>query len=215
MREGSVKTKREKLPDARTKIWSAIRMLKKFDFDDLERVTEQSYPHVRRYVRRLLAAGYLRLTAKVNQAGHNEYRLVRDTGPLPPMPRRNTAQVFDANNGQTYAEDLGPTARDKAWEFMRQGKPFRLADLIERGVQQANAYKFLAGLLEAGYLKQVQPTRPGPGGSPATYQLIRDTGELAPVVQRNGSVYDPNLEEGDGEDEPMCGVSEAKRAAKH
>lgn len=190
-----LKRNREKLPDARQKIWQAIRFLKKFTFEELEATTEQSYPHVRRYVRRLLGAGYLRLVESVKEAGRNEYRLIRDTGPLPPLPRRNLAAVYDPNNQQTYQESLGPTARDLAWQFMRQRTPFQLADLLRLGMQQANAYKYLAGLIEAGYLTQTAACKPGPGGSPAEYLLLRDTGELAPVVQRSGDVYDPNLDE--------------------
>ncbi len=204
MKQGGVKERREKVPEARSKIWSAIRYLKSFSLEDIESTTHQSYPHVRRYVKRLMDAGYLRLVQQ-GKGGQqiNHYRLARDTGPLPPMPRRNLTQVYDPNTKQTYGEQAVPSARQLAWEFMREGGEFCFTHLEAVGMQKANALKYLGALLEAGYLYQVQPTRFGPGGSPARYKILRDTGAVAPVVQRNGDVFDPNLElefEGDADE---------------
>lgn len=196
MKEGSVKERRDKLPDARSRIWGAIRYLRKFTLEDLEEGTGQSYPHVRRYVRRLLDAGYLKLVCEARGGrATNVYRLVRDTGSLPPIPRRNLAQVYDANTRQVFEEGRKPTGRQLAWDLMRRDGEFTSSDLVQAGLQRPNALKYLAGLTEAGYVQQVQVMKPGPGGLPAVYRLIRDTGVLAPVVQRNGDVFDPNLEE--------------------
>lgn len=201
MKEGGIKLQREKEPEARSKIWSAVRYLKRFSLEDLETTTHQSYPHVRRYVRRLLESGYLRLVEEGKGGKQiNVYRLVRDTGPKAPMPRRNVPEVFDPNTKQTFREEGKATGRELAWELMRRGEEFSCKDLVAAGLQQANALKYLAGLLEAGYLYQVKPTKFGPGGAPATYRILRDTGALAPVVQRNGEVFDPNLQE-EGSDE--------------
>jgi hypothetical protein len=194
-----LRMQRASLPDARTKIWSAIRFMKRFTFEELEQTTEQSYPHVRRYVRRLLDAGYLRLVSQAKgRDSCNCYRLIRDTGPLPPIPRDNLPQTFDPNNGETYAEDSKATARDMGWALMRLGQDFTSVDLVEVGMQRANALKYLAGLLESGHLKQISPAKFGPGGCPAIYRLVLDTGAAAPIIQRDGSVFDPNLPDLEG-----------------
>ncbi|MBE9102800.1 hypothetical protein [Vacuolonema iberomarrocanum] len=189
---------RTTLPEGRRKLWGAMRFARHFTLEDLTTTTECSYPNARRYVRRLLGAGYLRLQHEARGAGdQNQYFLCRDTGPHPPIPRFKTRDVFDPNTDEVFPEQFGETARDRAWKLIRDGHPFELRDLIEEGVQRANAFKYLAGLIEGGIITQIRYAKPGPGGWMAEYQLVKDLGPKTPVVQRNGSVYDPNTEDDD------------------
>lgn len=184
---------RTKIPEGRRKLWQAMRISKRFSLEELMLITDCSYPNTRRYVRRLLGAGYLRLLHEAKGAGEeNTYLLIRNSGPKPPIPRKNTQTVYDENTGETHTEAFGETARDRAWKLIREGHAFSLEDLKAEGLQQANAYKYLACLLEAGVIAQTRATKPGPGGWPANYQLIHDLGPLAPVEQRNGGLFDPN-----------------------
>jgi len=190
---GATRRNRSELPEGRRKIWAGIRLLRQFDFDELGEVTEVSYPHMRRYVRRLLGAGYLRLVEEAKGAETvNRYLLVRDSGPEPPIPRHNTQDVWDPNLDKEFAESFGQTARDRAWHLIREGLPFSRADLETEGLQKANAFKYLACLLEAGVICQTRFRKPGPNGWAAEYQIIRDLGEKAPVEQRQGGLFDPN-----------------------
>lgn len=204
-RKGDRTLNRDVQPEGRGKIWAAIRFLKRnITLEDLESVTGQSYPNVRRYVRRLQLAGYLRLDGQSNtqQGKCNVYRLVRNSGRLAPIPQFETNTVYDPNTKETFAEEGRWTAQDAAWEFARRGEPFTTFDLQKAArMQRANALKWVAALEKAKYLEVVEPLKTGPGGHPAKYRLVKDTGCVAPKVRRSGKVVDANLEmeTGDGD----------------
>lgn len=50
----------------------------------------------------------------------------------------------------------------------------------------------MRALCKAGYLRVVQPRRLGVAGGDAVYQLLRDSGPLAPRIGKQG-LLDPNL----------------------
>ena len=199
--KGSRTVQRTEVPEGREKVWRAIRYLKKFSIEDIESTTHQSYPNVRRYLRRLAAAGYVRLLNQAKGGTVHFYQLVRDTGPLPPIPQFEVKATFDPNNGQTYPEAGRITGRDLGWQVMQSLERFGVMDLVAAGMQKANAYKYLNGLVKAGYLLAVQEPTTGPLAVAGVYRLIKNTGESAPIVTRGGTVYDPNLDEGEDADE--------------
>ena len=61
----------------------------------------QSPSNLQKYCMKLVASGYLRLTGGC-QGWDKTYRMVRDTGPMPPVVRRDGASVFDPNIRQEY-----------------------------------------------------------------------------------------------------------------
>lgn len=87
-------------------LWSAMRGLKTFSTVDLaaHSTTETvavSVEGARSYATALLAAGYLKVERKaVPGKCDATYRLIRNTGPVPPMLRRVEA-VVDLNTGAT------------------------------------------------------------------------------------------------------------------
>ncbi|MEO1208253.1 MAG: hypothetical protein AAFX78_01800 [Cyanobacteria bacterium J06638_20] len=192
--KGQKKRQRQGATDERRRMWSVIRMLRRFDLNELEEASDCAYPTVRRFVRPLMLSGILALEHEAR--GHedrNRYRLAKDLGPEPPIVRSDYSAVFDVNSQTEFVIEAGETARDRAWALMREGEAFELRDLVELGVQKHNGLKFIGALIEAGYLTLVRARKPGPGGYSAAYQLIRDTGERTPVVKRSGAVEDPNL----------------------
>jgi predicted transcriptional regulator len=185
-------TRQRQQPEGRTLIWRAIRFLRQFDLEELESTSGQSHANVQKYVLRLAKAGYLRLTTKADgQPGKaNTYRLIRNTGQFPPMPEK-TGGVFDLNLNQVFGDEflLSPeTGRCKAWEKMRQSDTFTVAELATV-MSLSGARAFVGRLNACGYLERIEAH----GGEYYRYRLVRDTGPSCPIVKRQGSIYDPNL----------------------
>lgn len=87
-----------------TAMWRAMRVRKVFDAEQIQTDSaagdvSMSLGTVKTYFKRLKAAGYLGVATKAhNGGGLTVYRLVKDTGPLPPAITR-TQIVFDRNTG--------------------------------------------------------------------------------------------------------------------
>lgn len=90
--------------DARGQAWTTMRILRTFSLPDLERSAEISESNAKKYVQRLLKVGYLQLVQqRINGSREcNVYCLVRNFGPLAPVPRRD-GTVFDPNINKLYA----------------------------------------------------------------------------------------------------------------
>ena len=96
-------------PKGRTSLhnmWHAMRGLKAFTLQDIAawgttEAVQVSLDSARSYASALLEAGYLRVERKAVPGRHDAiYRLIKNTGPVPPMLRRVEA-VVDLNTGST------------------------------------------------------------------------------------------------------------------
>jgi hypothetical protein len=99
--------------DARQRAWAQMRFRQRFTAADIMEVTSIGKDNLKKFLRRLLKAGYLREVQPRKSGvamGYAVYRLVRNTGPKRPLPWEN-GQVYDQNNGETYGE---PDIRLKA-----------------------------------------------------------------------------------------------------
>lgn len=84
-------------------------------------------------------------------------------------------------------------ARNVIWQTMRKLRRFTSADLVAVAeANRDNVRKYVAALAEAQYLRCVEPRRYGPAGGHAVWQLVRNTGPVAPRVSTDG-LYDYNL----------------------
>lgn len=87
---------------ARGKIWKAMRMLREFTSRDLLAVCEfeeKKIGSVQAYLSMLNRVGYVRM----NRAGMaRSYRLIRNTGPLPPMFLRAHTVFYDQNTNEEF-----------------------------------------------------------------------------------------------------------------
>lgn len=84
-------------------------------------------------------------------------------------------------------------ARGRCWQAMRILRRFTAADICataEAGARNVNIY--LQVLTRAGYLRVLQPQRPGVTGGHIVYLLVRNTGPYAPRVRSGGVLWDPN-----------------------
>ncbi len=89
-------------------LWNSMRRLKQFSARDLAAHSTTSHVevpenHAKVYCSHLLAAGYLKVVQKAAPPKRAAiYRLIRDTGPVPPKTQR-IHQVYDPNTGETHA----------------------------------------------------------------------------------------------------------------
>lgn len=91
----------------RARLWSAMRILKKFTLGEiLILASEARASSARRYVRALADAGYLREMPRrergtaLTSPGFKRWHLVRDTGPVAPVWRTTRGDVYDINLGR-------------------------------------------------------------------------------------------------------------------
>lgn len=100
--------------DGRQRIWSAIRVLKRFDRKHAEMTSEQNRRSVEDYLNCLLRAGYIRRLHPANSVVGTlaEYQVVRNTGRKAPIVRHGRREdirfreVFDPNTGAVH--DISP-----------------------------------------------------------------------------------------------------------
>jgi len=83
----------------RARAWAVIRKLRVFTIARLVRLTDANYDNLKRYIRALADAGYLR--AEGHEMGSVRWRLVRDTGPLPPV-MKTVRYIYDPNTGEEH-----------------------------------------------------------------------------------------------------------------
>jgi len=131
---------------------------------------------------------------------------------------RGCYQLTDMGK-QAQAEGLviksgprGPIPRLKArrksmtvrlWRSMRMHQKFSINDLLIDSVRDEKtgrdmASRYLRGLEQAGYVFRLQVKAPGTSLTSngfVRWSLIRDTGPQAPVLRRDGTVFDPNTQE--------------------
>lgn len=82
------------------RIWQSMRVLVRFDSNELVITTEANDRTVSSFLRALHKAGYVRMIKR--QAGgrigsRHIYQLIRDSGPLAPVVRQDGSGVWDQN----------------------------------------------------------------------------------------------------------------------
>lgn len=97
-------------------MWKAIRQLRLFEVTQLAIATETSRPAALRFTRELRRCGYISLIPR------QKYRLVRNTGPKPPVLIRKTSGfligMWDRNEDKAYGVD-GKPAPENFWPTWR------------------------------------------------------------------------------------------------
>lgn len=135
------------------RVWQSMRIMRQFSRSDLVATAEAGVTGVERYVRALLGAGYVRLVqARVSgrPGSRDRFALVRDSGPLAPIARRDGSGVFDPNTQQAWSPSGRPLAEQalKAGMSLAQREALRLA-LQNDGAVKAS-FEALAGLSRMG-----------------------------------------------------------------
>lgn len=105
-------------PDGlRDRAWRVLRIRRKASVPELvglllnadspEDQIKRAHDNLSKYLRQLLLAGYLtemrrEAPTTLTSNGAKRFLLVRDTGPLPPIPQIAAKTVFDQNEGKQY-----------------------------------------------------------------------------------------------------------------
>lgn len=167
--------------EGRQSVWGAIRAQDGlFSARDIRVATDVHDRTIRSYLNCLTAGGILE---------HHEtedgfrWRLVNDEGAY--APRLNS-------RGERVTQGMGV---EQMWRTMRKLKEFTSRELAlaastdDVGVSNGSAQKYCSMLLSCGYLICLEKAT---FERQATYRLVRNSGPLAPQIQRVKRVFDPN-----------------------
>lgn len=103
-----------------------------------------------------------------------------------------------AQRGPKYQPKVATAAatrngRTRMWTAMRIGRRFTAQDVAAAAeAPLRSTRKYINALIRVGYVRMVKATT-GSVGDYSIYQLLKDTGPLAPRIHNDGSVLDPNL----------------------
>lgn len=175
----------EPKPQGMDGVWAEIRRLNIFTKREIHDNTDIHNKTITDYMQRLMAGGYIEEHSTYQDSGR--YVLVRDAGVHPPRIRLNGQPVTQGKGTQNM------------WRSMRMLGQFTPRDIMAHSttdtvtVTEATAKSYCSMLLKAQYLRVVQ--KAVPGRRQATYKFVRNTGPLAPQIQRVKQVFDPNIGE--------------------
>lgn len=109
----TAKARKQKGSNLRLRVWRVMSVKQKFTIDELLSVAakgeeKNARNNVQQYLRHLYRAGYLRELRRapgdaLTSNGFKRYQIIRHTGPLAPIPRKNG--VFDRNTGELHERD--------------------------------------------------------------------------------------------------------------
>ena len=183
----------------RDRIWSAVRALDRFTFDDIADYVVKHAPEearvrrieeatIKTYIKSLVAAGFV---DELNPLAKDRYEKARFT--LTQDVGVHAPRLTKAGKPVTQG-----AARLAMWRTMRRLARFTRRELAAKAsteatpIHEEDAKTYVHYLAKAGYLAVVQPGR---ARHMAVYAFVRsrDSGPLAPQIQRVRHVYDPNL----------------------
>lgn len=167
----------------RQKIWSAIRAFQYFSIPEIAEICEVSLDATRKYVWMLRRHGYI--TWQEGDHGNMNFYLVRDTGGMAPAER--TGSLKDGNlAGRVEDQSL------RLWNAIKAMKSWdchALAAMAQVPYNTASRYSRCLAAFEYARCEQrdsrIRDSR-------NQYQLIRETGAIAPLFLEDGTVFDAN-----------------------
>lgn len=171
----------------RQRVWEAMRKNPAgITLYALARVAQVDDNTVLSYLRCLIAGGYVERNGRTYN--DSTYTLLRDVGAEAPKLNRD---------GTPNTQGRGVEAM---WRSLRILREIDADELVEstkdcgEPVSLATARSYIAWLYKAEYLVLITPAS---HGHSARYRLTRggDTGPRAPMIQRIGQVFDPNVSE--------------------
>lgn len=176
-----------RVPRGHQGFWEEICKRVRFTVPELDYASCVDRKTVRDFVLRLERAEYIEVvdTQGVGQYATKVYELVHDQPDVPHLKRDGSPATPPG------------AAQDQMWRAMKMLAEFDYktlsvaasTDTVPITGQAAKSY--IKQLYRAQYLIQMSAARPPK--TPATFRLGRNTGPLAPEVQRTKFIFDPNL----------------------
>ena len=163
------------------KVWCAIRVYAdRVDVSMIAQLCQTELSQTRSYVWALRRHGFLDWHEE--DVDNHLFRLVRDTGGLAPI---SSSGFRDSNIG--VVSDVS----QRLWNVLRLLKTWDLHTLAaQAGTPYGTAVRYSSGLATIEYA--ICCLRDSRGGR-NQYQLIRETGAIAPLFRGNAVVFDSNL----------------------
>ena len=119
----------------RARIWRVIRAFPgEWTFDDIVQLADVGYANTTIYISLLLKSGHVRQTRTIplesgSGKARSVFRLVRNTGPLPPVQSHIT-MVYDPNRDEYWMQDPDGVRVQIRSELVRKG-------LLKQGLKGA------------------------------------------------------------------------------
>lgn len=161
-----------------------------FTIAQVAKAAAVDYTTAHKYVQGLKAHDYvvcLRPWIPTEPEADAVYQVALNTGPHPPVPQ--VAGVLDPNRPGQRMDGM-----NRVWVVMRMAKCFDVGHLVGMtGLRRETVQTYLGRFVTAGYVEVVRPRDSGRSDGGGMYELVKDTGPLAPVFKRGGEVFDPNL----------------------
>lgn len=160
-----------------------------FTISDIVGASQGDRATVASYMRNLAKAGFLTVidARPLPQGGSpaKVYKIVRQSFYAPKVRR----------DGSTVPEG----ANDHMWRTMKMLLSFRPDELADAAstdeviVPVGTAQDYCKHLKAAGYIVEIKPSSNRGGRATYRFQKTKNTGPLAPEIQRIKQVFDPNL----------------------
>lgn len=164
----------------RDDIWKLIRLHKRFTLTDLAKQSTLHRSSIKTYLRLLIKGGFLQ-AAPAEERQPIVYTLVKDNGFHPP-------ELTAAGSRKK------PNGRQRMWMALKALKRFTFKDLaLAASVAITTAREYCHLLRDAGYLRLVRAGRPMCHTELYMFDRAKDTGPLAPRIQKDGALFDRNL----------------------
>ncbi len=171
--------------NTREALWAVMLKLKSFSANELARHTTYNSSSIRPWLKGLVAAKYLTVTAVDSAPCFTAavYTIDPDTAPLEPPRVRE--------DGSIVTQGMG---RHNMWRTMKMIKEFTVKQLVGYAstktytVANSEAIYYCEYLCKAGYIDVIE------GTSPIAWRFNADryTGPKAPMIQKVLNVYDQN-----------------------
>lgn len=170
--------------DNRQRIWDVLRQYPEgISCYSVSRQTNITDETVRTYITCLRKGGFLERGDGIGDLA--EFRLIKDTGAEAPRLRLDGTPSLQGRGTEAMWRTLRILDSVNASELATNASAASATSL-------ATAKNYLKWLNWAGYLDLMAPSQPG---KQARYRLKHGfyTGPHAPMIQRGGRLYDPNL----------------------
>jgi len=171
--------------DKTDRIWAQIRVQREFSIRNLRgSLGVISNTSVKNYVISLCNGGYLKA---IENSSPIQYALIKDCGIEAPRLRKDGSHVTQGGAN----ENMWRTAKIlKTFDWMDL---MRIASTETNPIKEETAKRYVNVLHKARYLIRLRGRAPG---TRAIYRFntMMNTGNRAPKIQRDKSLYDPNLD---------------------
>ena len=172
--------------------WQAMKDRKDaFTVSDIVGATQGDRSTVAGYVRSLVKAGYLELL----------FEQPHSHGGTPAKVFKIARKSYYAPKVRRDGSEVPPTANDHLWRSMKMIKTFTAEELAYAAetptvsVSVETARDYCKHLKAAGYMNEIKPGKTTGGRATFRFLNTKNTGPLAPEIQRVKQVFDPNLGE--------------------